>query len=543
MTLKDSVSATGQRAKGILSGFTPGQIAVVAFGVIALVVTAMLFSRWSAAPYAPLFSNLAASDAASIVQQLDSSGVGYQLADGGATILVPQDKVYATRLAMSSQGLPGSDQGGYALLDQQGITSSEFMQNVAYQRALEGELSKTIGSIQGVDAATVHLAIPTQSVFTNDQQKTTASVLVTMRAGSSLTAEQVQSITNLVASSVPKLNVDSVTVADSTGALLTGGVGAAAAGASQAQATASVEQGLEAKAQSMLDRVVGLGNAAVRVNATLNFDETTTRTQTYNTKAGVPPIKSETTTETYTGSGSVPGGIVGPGGSATTTGTGTNSYNKKIQKLDNSVGSVVTETTATPGGTQRLTVAVLLNQKAAGTIDPNQVKSLVGNAVGLDVARGDTIVVQPMPFDTSAQDAAATAAETAQADASKAALFDMIRKGGLVLLVIAVLALAFLSSRRQRRSLVDAEELAAIGAAQWNGTLTRADAYATAGGSGVLTGGIPNPLEGQPRLAVEGPDEDAIRVAQEREDVNELVARQPEEVAQLLRGWLADRRQ
>lgn len=534
MTLKDSVNATGQRAKGIMSGFTPGQIAVVSFGVVALVVTALLFSRWSAAPYSPLFSNLASADAAAIVQQLDASGVPYQLTDGGNTILVPQDKVYATRLAMSGQGLPASEQGGYALLDQQGITTSEFMQNVAYQRALEGELSNTIASIQGVEAATVHLAIPAQSVFTDEQQKTTASVLVTMRAGSQLDSQQVQSITNLVASSVPKLNVDNVTVADSSGALLTGGAGAAAAGATQAQATASVEEQLAAKAQSMIDRVVGLGNAAVRVNATLNFDQSTTRTQTYNTKAGVPPIKSDTTKETFSGTGSVPGGIVGANGSATTTGTGTNTYSKTTTKVDNSVGSVVTETTATPGQVQRLTVAVLLNQRAAGTIDPNQVKALVGNAVGLDVARGDTIVVQPMPFDTTAADAATAAAETAQADASKAALFDMIRKGGLVLLVLAVLVLAFLSSRRQRRSALDDEELAALGAPQWNGTVSRADGYAA---------GIPNPLEGQPRLAVEGPDENAIRVAQEREDVNELVARQPEEVAQLLRGWLADRRQ
>src|SRR5690606_22621380 len=123
------------------------------------------------------------------------------LTDGGTTILVPQDKVYATRLQMSGEGLPVGDNGGYALLDKQGLTTSEFQQQVGYQRALEGELKKTIESLDGVRAAAVHLAIPQKDVFTSDKDSPTASVLVSMGSGSRLAGPQVQAIVNLVASS------------------------------------------------------------------------------------------------------------------------------------------------------------------------------------------------------------------------------------------------------------------------------------------------------------------------------------------------------
>jgi flagellar M-ring protein FliF len=269
-----------QRGRGAMSGFTAGQLGVIAVGVVGLVLAGMAFVKWNAAPMAPLYSNLATADAAAVVQQLDSTGVQYELADGGATVLVPQDSVYATRLALSAQGLPKQSQDGYSLLDQQGITTSEFMQNVTYQRALEGELAKTIMAIDGVETATVHLAMPAKDVFTQSSDKPTASVMVDLAGGASLDAGQVQAITNLVASSVPKLTAANVTVADSTGALLTSGTGAGSASASaQVQAQTRLEQQLATAAQTMLDNVVGPGNAAVRVNASLDFDSRETKTQ------------------------------------------------------------------------------------------------------------------------------------------------------------------------------------------------------------------------------------------------------------------------
>src|SRR5690242_557086 len=158
-----------RRMQRTVSGFTTGQKVVSVLVLAGLLLGGFAFARWASAPtYAPLFSNLASSDASAIVDKLNSSSVPYKLTDGGQTIMVPQDQVYAERLKMSGAGLPSAKNTGYSLLDQQGVTASQFQQQVAYQRALEGELSNTIEAIGGVQTAIVHLAIPQQDVFLDD---------------------------------------------------------------------------------------------------------------------------------------------------------------------------------------------------------------------------------------------------------------------------------------------------------------------------------------------------------------------------------------
>ncbi len=524
----DALQVFLRRARATMAGFTPGQIGVIGIGVAVLIAAGFAFTKWSAAPYSPLFSNLAAADASAVVTQLDTSGVAYQLSDGGATILVPQDKVYETRLAMSAKGIPSQSQGGYSLLDQQGITTSEFMQNVTYQRAVEGELAKTVQAIQGVKTATVHLAMPAKSVFTQEGAKPTASVMVSLAAGQSLTSDQVTAITNLVASSVPDLTAANVAVVDSTGTLLTNGTGAGGAGAtSQIQYQARTEAQLAAAAQTMLDNVLGAGNTAVRVHADLDFDQRTTKTQSYQYTAGTPPISSSTSAESYTGTGAAPGGVVGTGTTTSVVGTGTtgaagNTYNKTATTANNAVGSTVEDRTGSLGTIKRLTVAVLINAKAgAGATSPTAISQLVANAVGLSTTRGDTIQVTPMAFDTSAQSAAAAELQTASDAAGKAALFDMVRKVAIGFLVLVVLLLAFLSARRQRRTLLDAEELEAIGYRQEPLALTRGEEYDLLEGSVVVDADPPRAIE------------------QAQAEISELVAKQPDEVAQLLRGWIS----
>jgi flagellar M-ring protein FliF len=532
--VSDALQTALGKARSTMSGFTPGQVGVIAVAIAALIAAGIFFSRWSAAPFAPLYSNLASADAAKVVQELDSTGTAYQLEDGGATILVPQDKVYATRITLSGKGIPSQSQNGYALLDQQGITTSEFMQNVTYQRAVEGELASTIGAIDGVQAATVHLALPAKSVFTQDTDKPTASVMVTLDGGASLTADQVTAITNLVSSSVPKLTSANVTVVDSSGTLLTTGTGAGALGASsQTQVTARTEQQLSTSAQTMLDSVLGVGNSAVRVNAVLDFDQRETKTQSYTYTPGTPPISSQTATETYSGTGSVPGGVVGTGSTTavstgTTTTTTPNSYSKSSSTANNAVGSQQETRTGAAGTIKRLTVAVLVNSKAAaGGASPTQISALVANAVGLDTARGDSIQVTPLAFDTSAQATAEAAAAAAADAASKAAMVDIVRKVGIALMVLVVLLLAFLSMRRQRRTAIDDEELAAISYSQ-SVLLSRDDE------ARVLEGAVMvDPLEEDTR-----PRE--LEAAQA--EISELVAKQPDEVAQLLRSWITSGR-
>src|SRR3954466_15319704 len=166
------------RVKTLLSTISLGQKIVIGLLLAGLVLGGFVFTRWITAPtMAPLFSNLASADASAIVDQLNTDGVPYTLADGGATIMVAQDVVNSERLVMSGKGLPASDSTGYALLDQQGITTSEFQQQVSYQRALEGELANTLKALDGVNKAVVHIALPKDQVFATDQGKPTASVL------------------------------------------------------------------------------------------------------------------------------------------------------------------------------------------------------------------------------------------------------------------------------------------------------------------------------------------------------------------------------
>lgn len=210
-----------RRVQTILAGFSTGQKAVTALGLVALVLGGILFSSWASKPtFVPLFTNLTTADAAAITEKLGAQKTPYQLADGGRSVLVPQKDVYQLRLDVSSAGLPQGGESGYALLDKQGITTSEFQQHVEYQRALEGELAKTIGAIDGVDGTIVHLVIPTEDVFANHTRKPSASVLIKTKPGKTLAPGQVQAVVHLVSASVEGLTPEQVTVADAKGQVL-----------------------------------------------------------------------------------------------------------------------------------------------------------------------------------------------------------------------------------------------------------------------------------------------------------------------------------
>src|SRR3978361_2373805 len=203
------------KIRSLLSTISVGQKIVIGLLVVGLALGGFVFYRWITAPtMAPLFSNLASADATAIVDQLNTDGVSYTLADGGATIMVAQDVVNSERLVMSGKGLPASNDNGYALLDKQGITTSEFQQQVSYQRALEGELASTLKALDGVNSAVVHIALPKDEVFATDEGKPTASVLLDLAPGTKLTGEQIQAVTHLVSSRMEKMDPSDVTVPD-----------------------------------------------------------------------------------------------------------------------------------------------------------------------------------------------------------------------------------------------------------------------------------------------------------------------------------------
>ncbi len=308
------------RARTFANGFTAGQRAVVIVAVLGLLLGGYFLSRYLSQPdWTPLYGGLSGEDASAITEQLDTDGVPYKLADQGSAILVPKEQVYSERIKLAAAGLDGStdsSKDGWSLLDEQGITATEFQQNVAYQRALSGELSKTLEAMDGVENAVVQLAIPEQSVFTDDDQNPTASVLLKLRTGMELTDSQVTSITNLVGGSVANLSPDKVTVTDQSGNLLSSGSGGTAGAANDAgktdTQTAAFEKRMNTAVEDVLNAVVGPNNSKVQVNASLNFDEKQATNKIYTMTTPTPlPLNDATVNEQYNGNGAAAGGTLG----------------------------------------------------------------------------------------------------------------------------------------------------------------------------------------------------------------------------------------
>jgi flagellar M-ring protein FliF len=528
------MTQTITKAKTFASGFTSGQRAVVVVAVLGLLLGAFALSRWVSQPtWAPLYGNLSGTDANAIVDQLNTDGVPYKLADGGTSVLVPQSQVYAERISLSGKGLPeSSSTDGWSLLDKQGITATDFQQNVAYQRALSGELSKTLEAMTGVNTAIVQLAIPAKSVFSTDTDKTTASVLLSLQPGTTLSSEQVRSITHLVAGSVANLSPDSVTVSDQNGTLLSGssdGAAGAAANANQTdQQTAAYEDRLSSAVQNMLNAVVGTGHSTVRVNAQLDFNDTKTTSETYAAPSpSAPPLSAATVNEKYTGNGTNAGGTLGqilPTPVASASGAG--QYSRSQSTVNNSVDKTVQVVQAAPGTVQRMTVAVVLDSKTAGSLNPTQIQSLVSNAVGFNAKRGDSVQVTSLPFDTTAAAAAQKQLAAAAKDAKTASYIDLAKKVGLVLLAIIVVIIFM---RRRKRMLAEQEEQ------------TRIEATARdLPNSGLVLNQAGTAINHSQQLALTQ-ESDASRDRM-RDEVSALVDSSPDDVAAMLQGWLAERK-
>jgi flagellar M-ring protein FliF len=517
------------RAKGFMNGFTSGQRTVVIVAVIALAMGAFALSRWVAQPtWTPLFGSLAGADADAVVQQLQADGVSYRLADGGSTILVPQDQVYAERIALSGKGLPAGEQSdGWSLLDKQGITATDFQQNIAYRRALEGELAKTLEAMSGVNTAIVHLAIPQKDVFSTEADKTTASVLLSLQPGTQLSDEQVRAVTHLVSGSVESLDPADVTVTDQNGKLLSSssgnGAGDTAAAASQTdEQTATFENRIGSEVQRVLDSVVGTGHSVVRVNAQLDFNSTDTTSETYaQPSPAVSPQSAATVQEQYSGAGTAGGGTLGqiiptPLPSA----SGNGSYIRNQSTVNNSVDKTVQRQKTAPGQVKRMTVAVVLDAKTAGTLNPGQIQQIVANSVGLDPTRGDSVQVDTLPFDTTAA-AAANKEIAAAAGAAKTAQYIDIGKKALLGLVVLIVLILFMRRRTKEQAMIEAT---ASDLPQRDSVLLGA-----AGGAAALEAG---------QLAL--PGESDVNRERMRHDVAALVDNQPDDVAELLQGWLAE---
>ena len=531
--MKENLGRALSRSQRTFSSFSAGQKAVAVVGTGALLLAAFLVFRWAATPsYAPLFSNLSGSDASAVIDQLDAQGVPYEIAGNGGTVMVPRDQVYKTRIALSGEGLPSSSgEGGYALLDNQDISTSEFQEQTDFKRAMEGELATTIEAIDGVDTAVVHLALPEKEAFATEQAPATASVLVATAAGSELAPEQVQAVVHLVASSIDGLDPDRVTVADSSGRVLSTTDGTDGLAGTRAQQVENYQDRLTGKVQSMLDRVLGPGNSTVQVTANLDFDKSVTESTTYSADKDNPPLSATTQSETYSGAPGAAGagGVVGPQGQMDTGGqSGSGTYKSSSSTRDNSVDKVVEHRETAPGRVESLHTAVVIDANAPVKLQESEVEELVTAAIGIDPRRGDTIRASVLPFDRAAEEANTAALEEAAKDEAADRRIDLIGNAALGGLVALLLVIVWLRGRKRAKARQQATTYVVEQLRQ-----DQADRAAAVAAQ-------QQPMELSPAtMALERAERDSRD--EMRDELAALVERQPEEVAALLRGWLVER--
>ncbi len=284
-------------------------------GGAALVAAAAAFMLWSRAPdYKVLYTNVSDRDGGAIIASLQQMNVPYKFAEGGGAILIAGDKVPEVRLKLAAQGLPKAGGVGFELMDNQKFGTSQFAEQVNYQRALEGELARSIESIGTVDSARVHLALPKPSLFVRDQKKPSASVVLTLQRGRSIDEGQVSAIVHMVSSSVPDLEAKSVTVVDQRGNLLSA---AKTAGrgldVSQLKYAQEIEQGYIRRIETILQPILGANNVRAQVAADIDFSivENTDEKYRPNQEPGTGAIRSQQSSESLQHGGTPPGGIPG----------------------------------------------------------------------------------------------------------------------------------------------------------------------------------------------------------------------------------------
>lgn len=526
--MKETLTRSLGRLRGSVSAMGTSQKIAAGAGVLALLVGGFMVVRWLTTPtYSPLYSQMSSEDAAAVIEELNATGVPHKLSDDGNSVLVPKEQVHETRIALSGQGLPANNDGGYSLLDEQSLSTSQFQEQTSFKRAMEGELATTIEAIDGVNTAVVHLAMPAKQVFAKEQDPATASVLIATERGKSFAPEQVQAVVHLVASSVDGLAPEKVTVADASGRVLSADDATSGTGAgTRSQAVQEYQDEMASKIQRTLDTVVGPGNSTVAVTADLDFDRATSTSTTYESDPDAEPLSRSQQRERYQGpatAGGV-GGVVGPEGNMEldTNGEGNGTYSKNSTTEDNAVNSVVEKREAAPGSVNSLHIGVAMDSNAPVKVSPADMRNLISAAIGENLDRGDTIEVTSMPFDRSAQEAAEAEIAAAEEAERKAALNRLLRNVGLGALAALILLLAWLEGRKRARARAEATDYVV--------EQLRLDA---------ATRAEQLPAEPSPALAaLESSEQDEVEKM--RDELAALVERQPEEVAALLRGWLVE---
>ncbi|MCK0768706.1 flagellar basal-body MS-ring/collar protein FliF [Chromohalobacter canadensis] len=583
---------SGQRQGNAAAGNTPSFVdrmrsnprvpLIIAAAASVAVIAALLM--WASSPdYRVLYSTLTQEDGGKIVTELDSMGVPYEFSENGQALLVPADRVNKLRMQLAEQGLPEASGVGYELMDEQSFGISQFAEHVNYQRALEGELSRTIEDLGPVSNARVHLAMAKPSVFVRESEPASASVMLDLQRGRVLGEGQVQAIMHLVSSSVSELATDDISIVDQTGRLLSpASDGNEALSGTQLDYVSRVERNYAERIESILAPILGARNVKAEVSAQLDFSKREGTSETYspNQPPNEAAVRSEQSSITYSGDADLAMGIPGalsnqpPGAAASPInapqededGEGEDAQDDDAQGEDGE--NVAAQENAAQGRTsrdntinyevdhqvehvqhqtgtiERLNAAIVVNYRDGVDEDGNparvplsddeiaSIRSLVQQAMGFSEARGDQLEVVNSPFDETDEQRPESQWWESTLLWSLAATLGKYLLIGLVALFLWFKVLRPLIQRQTERPAFTPATPSPAGATAGAGAGGGADAYATTQAETAGTEEEP-PVPPQKRR-----ERRSASYEQNLRDVREIAQEDPRLVAMIVRGWM-----
>ena len=527
-----------------IKNLSPGRLASLSAIIIFLIsFFAYIATQMNSVDYAVLYTDLELEDAKQIVARLDAANIKYRLTKNGTEVMVPQDQVNKMRVDTAEIALAskGSNVGYEIFENTDALGSTNFVQNVNLIRALEGELARTIRSVDNIKSARVHLVLPKREMFSREEQPPSASVVIKTTKGK-LGLKEIQSIQKLVAAAVPKLEVKNVAIVDSAGNLLTNNYEDEEM---QNNATNEVmrleqERKLAQKVQNLLERTVGPGKAQAQVNIEMDFDQVVTNEEIYDPDSQVVRSQATITEEGITNSGERPVSVAQniPNGDTVTPGAGLLNQNSKTEETINyEISKVVRNKVKNAGTVKRLTVAVMVDgvyeKDAEGKRvyrdrtkeEMEQLTALVKSAVGYDADRGDVVEVENMKF-ASISEEPETVKEILIFGFTKDELIRIAEGLGVALVAILVILLVI-------RPLIN----------------NAFDSGAAAGGEGRLLGENPeddnlllsnflNENDGELDELVNINKVDGRIKVSSLKKINDLIEKNPEAAVNIIRGWL-----
>jgi flagellar M-ring protein FliF len=522
------------QAKKFWATRTGRQKGFLLFGAGATVLLLTLFVRMLGTPdYKPLFKDLEPEDAQKLTAQLDAQNIPHQLSADGKTVSVPADKLDAARMQVASQGQPHSGRMGFELFDKMTWGQTEFDEKVAYQRALEGELERTIQTLSDVESARVHLVMPSDSVFLDRQRGAKAAVILKLRHNG-LSKDAAMAIARLVSGAVDELKPEDVSIIDADSDMSLG-IGRDGQGNDEA-----AEGRLTQRLISTLEPVVGTN--AIRASVNVDYDQGSVEESQEKYDPSVSALLSEQKTEDEASGGAVPSGVPGTAsnvpaakgkGAAGTASTASfsqgSTQSSKSENAQYGVNKTIVHSIMPGGRIQRITAALLIDDAVVKTVkngkttytrqkrsqdELNKIQQLAEAAIGFDAKRGDTISVENLSFDNNAMDADLPAAGWATQVQKQVQNYSSLLRP-LSLLALFMLAYLFMIRPIQKHAL--------------------STAHLNTGAQPALAGGVP-----APSLPAAEAVNNALPAAQLKDKTFELVRKNPIDTARAMQAWMRE---